>query len=117
MNIILGTPRFVEDNTNKQYGKEGHPLDVKVKLYSLSNITCHLIKSKDCLRMTASVNINHVNTSAYFHGKNVKVPGLEVMFRFAKLSKTDFKEYVVTVCNEFGNSSLTLELLPRSKYD
>ncbi|VDI46054.1 Hypothetical predicted protein [Mytilus galloprovincialis] len=114
--ISKGTPRFVKDNTNKQYGIEGHQLDVKVKLYSLSNITCQLIESKGDLRMTPSVQINHVNVSAYFHGKNVKVPGLEVMFRFSELSKTDFKEYVVTVCNEFGNSSLTLELLPKNKH-
>ncbi|CAC5417640.1 NCAM [Mytilus coruscus] len=110
--ISKGSPIFVEDNKYKQYGNKEHHFDVKVKVFSFSNITCQHISSKSGMRMQLFVMINRVKMWADFYGKNIKVIGWAVVFRIPDLSEIDFKEFVITICNEFGNASFTLELLP-----
>ncbi|CAC5368471.1 unnamed protein product [Mytilus coruscus] len=109
--ISKGSPIFVEDNKYKQYGNEGHHFEIKVNVFSFSNITCQHISSIRGMRIQLLVMINRVNMWADFNGRNIKVLGWEVVFRFSKLNENDFKEYAISVCNEFGNSSFILELL------
>lgn len=103
------------ENKDVHYGKEGYQLYIKVLAYSWSNLTCQNIASKSGVRMKSPVKIREKFIDADFYGRNIKVKGLEVGFTLDALRKADFKEYEVTICNEQGNASITLDLIPEGE--
>lgn len=112
---FLGPPVFVKDNTRIQYGEKGKHMDLKVNVYSISNITCQYISTDHVENISLDTNVNRITTTDQLHGKPFKIMAWQVVFRFTTLASEQLKKYTVTVCNENGHSKYAISLQFRGK--
>lgn len=89
-------------------------MEIKVKVYSLSDIKCHLLSPiggnfsviKDILKKTVFIMTN-------FHDVNITTIGIEITFLLMKLRT--FQRYNVSICNDFSTTSFIVEVRNKGK--
>ncbi|CAC5405148.1 unnamed protein product [Mytilus coruscus] len=109
--VFAGPPVFASDNKKLQYGKLGKPIEITIKAYSTTDITCHYLNAIGRLSSLESIwNISSkiVLMRIHFHGVYITVNGIEVTFHLAILHH--FQTFNVTVCNNVSTNSVTVEV-------
>ncbi|VDI48726.1 Hypothetical predicted protein [Mytilus galloprovincialis] len=109
--VFDGPPVFAPDNKQLQYGEIGKPIEISVKVYTTSNITCHYmnaIGSVSPLESIRNISSKIVLMRIYFHGVYITVNGIEVTFHLANLHH--FQTFNVTVCINRSTSSFIVEV-------
>ncbi|CAC5361918.1 unnamed protein product [Mytilus coruscus] len=109
--IVLCPPVFASDNKKLQYGELGKPMEISIKGYSTSAITCHYLNAIGRLSSLESIwNISSkiVLMSIHFHGVSISVNVIEVTFRLAILHH--FQTFNVTVCNNVSSNNFNVEV-------
>lgn len=87
-----------------------------IRLYILSHskIYCNVIRAVDPIIDVVNEENKFIKSAKVvdmFHGKNVTVNGMEVLFDFGKVEQKHFQVYNITVCNEFGNTTYSVNLV------
>lgn len=105
---IKGLPVFAADNKRIQESAIDTVVEIKVKIYSSSLITCHNITVGNMLirLQDMKVRMQHILIKEHFHDAIVTVKGFEIIFALLGLNFRRSLEFNVTVCNTYGESSL-----------
>ncbi|XP_071150261.1 cell adhesion molecule Dscam1-like [Mytilus edulis] len=112
--VSQGPPVFVKQNRPIQYGAPGEKMNLIVYILSYSKIECTIIKP---LNILADANDTHdtyirpLKVGDMFHGQNIKVNGIEMIFVLQRVVQNHYQTFRITVCNKFGNRSYTVHLI------
>ncbi|CAC5377807.1 unnamed protein product [Mytilus coruscus] len=107
-----GPPVFVEENNKIQFGKLGERAKLQVVVYNVSSIECCHIEGENSVQIRPDIEMSQINTTHLIHGTSITIEGLEIVFSFAVLQKSDYQKYEITLCSHLKNSSLIVELKP-----
>lgn len=105
--IFKGPPVFVKKIEHKQYGKQGKIFNMKLIVYSTSEIECYNVKSEN-KEITTSMRMTPINSTMVFHGTEVSVETIEIVLSFNTSIKRSRQNYTVTLCNGYSNSSFVI---------
>ncbi|CAC5417636.1 unnamed protein product [Mytilus coruscus] len=110
--IFDGPPVFAVDNERIQNYNIGSEIEIKVKVYNSSVITCHNITdvgSMPFIPNDIDVKINPVQMKEKFHDASVTVNGTELFFVLRGESLSGSRKFNVTLCNSHGQSSFVVD--------
>ncbi|VDI31350.1 Hypothetical predicted protein [Mytilus galloprovincialis] len=102
-----GPPVFVNKIEHKQYGKQGKIFNMKLIVYSTSEIECYNVRSEN-REITTSMRMTPINSTMVFHGTEVSVETIEIVLSFNTSIKRRRQNYKVTLCNGYSNSSFVI---------
>lgn len=94
---------------HKQYGHPGKIFNIKLIVYSTSEIECYnvIYENKEIL---TSMQMTKINSTMVLHGTEISVETMEIVLSFNISNKSIRLEYTVTLCNGYGNISFVVEL-------
>ncbi|CAC5368465.1 unnamed protein product [Mytilus coruscus] len=112
--VSQGPPVFVKQNMPIQYSATGKGMTMRVYILSYSKIICQVIKALNNREDENYIHVTYIRplkVGEMFHGQNIVVNGIEMMFVFERLEQKHYQMYKITVCNKFGNRSYTVHLV------
>lgn len=93
---------------------------MKLYVLSYSKVKCQVIKALNKRAEEIQIHetyIRPLKVEDMYHGQNITVSGIEMIFVFDRLEQKNCQLYKITVCNEFGNRSYTVNLVSTGKLD
>ncbi|XP_052079669.1 uncharacterized protein LOC127717851 isoform X2 [Mytilus californianus] len=111
--VSTGPPVFSGDNRRIPDNNKESKVEIKVKVYSPSEIICHHITEiggKLVRLQNMEVRMKHILIKESFHDAIVTVNGIEITFVLHGLYSFGCRKFNVTVCNRYGQSSVYVDL-------
>lgn len=110
--IISDKPVFVSQNDITQYGRLGHPINIKVYVYSFPEIASIqvMIHGMDSFDNNRYVNIKNITTKDIIFEKEVYLTGYVITIEGYDLTRTDFTFYKLNVTNKIGYTEFKVVL-------
>lgn len=112
---MIGPPVIAADTKRVQDSNKESAVEIKIKVYSPSKITCHNITEVDSmfvLQQDIKVRTERILIKESFHDAVVTVNGIEITFVLYRTITCGYRKFNVTVCNNYGQSSFIVVLKP-----